>query len=697
MRPAFLAQCSSENRLAPWRGHPRQTTSTGLNPAGFVTIWGADNCPFTTALHMPGIQISGLVANSAFDWKSVVDQLIAADGTPITTLQQQQTTNTNKVNALGALQTSLVDLQSSLQSLRSGNVFTGRTVSSDTANTTWTSSSSNGAPIGTYTFAVQDLATTAKIAGAANASQGLSATNDVSGLTIANLNTASPVTAGVFTINGQQFSVATTDSLQSVFNNIATATGGDITATYDSASDKILLSSATGPVVLGAANDTSNFLQAMRLNNNGTGSVTSSSPLGTLKLAATIATSGLATPLTGLDASGNGAFKINGVTINYNASTGSLAALISTINQSGAGVTAAYDSANDRVSLVNNATGDIGIGLSDVSGNLLAALGLTPAAGSTFTRGSNAQFTVNGGPVLTSMSNTLDGAVTGITGLSVTVNTKTTQSVQVGSDTAAMQSALQDFITKFNAVQSYISTNTKITSSGTKVTTSVLSDNHEVQDWAAKLQSLAFDAVTGQTGTVQRLDNIGIGFTGTTGQLSIINSDQLASALANHPDDVQKFLLTGSTGFVSKMFGYLTKIVTDDTAQKSVLTKANSDIDTQVATLQTRLDAERAQLTTAFLAMQDAQSKANSQNQYLTATFFKSTTTSCWVARVVYGVDNLRWLVFRFWLLQRAPEWFRQLYLRHGERFARWLEGKPRVQAAIRRWMDARIASLDLI
>jgi flagellar hook-associated protein 2 len=575
---------------------------------------------------MSGIQISGLVANSAFDWKSVVDQLIAADSTPITTLQTSQTTNTNKVTALQGLSSALLDLQTSLQNIRANDYFSSRTVASDTADTTWTSSSSNGAPIGSYTFDVTQLATAAKIAGAGNIGSGLNADADVSGLTIANLNTAVPVSAGVFTVNGAQVTIATTDSLQDVFDHIHAATGNDVTGSYDPATDTINLTSASGNVILGAANDTSNFLQTMKLSNNGGGSTTSTAALGTLKLSATLADSGLATPLTGLDASGNGSFQINGVTISYNATTGSLAALISSINQSGAGVTASYDTANDRLMLANNSTGDIGIGFADTTGNLLAALGLTTAAGGAFSRGSNAQFTVNGGAVLSSMSNTLDSTVTGLTGLSVTVNSKTTQTVSVGSDTATMQSAIQDFITKFNAVQSFIQTNTRITSTGTNVTTSVLSDNHEVQNWAGELQTLAFGGVTGLTGTVQSLDNLGIGFTGTTGQLSVLDSDKLAASLASHPDDANQFFNSATTGFVSKMYGYLTNIVSNDSSQQSDLTKANSDLDTQITTLQGRLDDERTQLTNAFIAMEDAQSNANNQSTYLTNSFFKSSS-----------------------------------------------------------------------
>jgi len=65
----------------------------------------------------------------------------------------------------------------------------------------------------------------------------------------------------------------------------------------------------------------------------------------------------------------------------------------------------------------------------------------------------------------------------------------------------------------------------------------------------------------------------------------------------------------------------------------------------------------------------------------------------CWVAREVYGADNPKWLLFRTWLLEDAPAWFRVLYLHHGESFARWLRNKPRVKAVVRRWMNARIAS----
>ena len=79
---------------------------------------------------------------------------------------------------------------------------------------------------------------------------------------------ATPVTAGTFTVNGAQITIAGTDTLQSVLNKITTATSGAVTASYDASTDEITLASSS-PVVLGSATDTSNFLQAAQLYNNG--------------------------------------------------------------------------------------------------------------------------------------------------------------------------------------------------------------------------------------------------------------------------------------------------------------------------------------------------------------------------------------------------------------------------------------------
>jgi flagellar hook-associated protein 2 len=567
---------------------------------------------------MSGIQISGLLANSSFDWKAVVDQLIAADSVPLTKLNNEKQANTDKITALTDLKTSLQDLQDSVQAMRTNDIFSLRTVSAESA-TSWKTTSATGTAVGDYTFNVTQLATKAKQTGASGIAATLNDSNDVSGLTLANLDTATAITAGTFTINNARVTIATTDSLQDVFDAIHSATGDDITASYDSATDKVTLTSASNSqILLGSTTDSTNFLSALKLANNGTDTVTSSGTLGRLKTTATIANSGLATPV-----SGAGSFTINGTAISYNADTDTLGALISRINTSAAGVTASYDATNDRMSLTNNATGDSGMSITDTSG-LLAALGLTTGAGASFTRGKDATFTVNGGNTLTSASNTLSAASHGITGLDVTVNSLGSQTLSVASDTQTMGTYVGDFITKFNAVQDFITSKTKTEVTGTSVSTSVLTDNREVQSWSRKLQSMVFDKVSGLTGTVQRLNDLGIDFDSISGRLTIKNSDKLAAAVTEHPDDVKDFFFKGTTGMGSQLYSYITTLKASDSDQQTRITKSSSDLDQQISDLQTRLDNEREQLTNSFLAMLDAQSKSQNQNTYLTNAFFKS-------------------------------------------------------------------------
>ncbi len=69
---------------------------------------------------------------------------------------------------------------------------------------------------------------------------------------------------------------------------------------------------------------------------------------------------------------------------------------------------------------------------------------------------------------------------------------------------------------------------------------------------------------------------------------------------------------------------------------------------------------------------------------------------ACWVAREVFGENDPRWMLFRHWMLHVGPVWFRVLYLKHGEKFAKWIHNKPLLKSIIRVWMESRIATLEV-
>ena len=584
-----------------------------------------------TSTTSSALSLSGLA--SGFDWKTFVSNMIAADSLPITTLQNTEATNNSKLSAYTAFSTLMTSLQTSAKALSNSNLFSGTTAVSTNSTSSWLASSSATTPPGSYTVAVSQLASNTQLAGTSDVGAGIAPTNVVSGVTVGSMQTATAVTAGVFTVNGTQVTIATTDSLQDVFDKISTATNNAVTASYDPASDGIKLVSNTPgtPIVLGASNDTSNFLAVAKLNNNGTDTITSESALGNANQTAILSSSGLRTAITGTDGSGNGAFNINGVSISYNTGTDSISSIISKINGSSAGVTASYDTNNDRLILTNKTTGNTGLSVSDTSGNLMAALGIS---GGTTTYGNNAKFTINNGPTLTSTSNALSAASTGISGFSLTVNSQTTETINVATDTKSMTTAVNDFISKYNQVISYIDTNTKVTSANGSVTTSLLSDDREFQSWGSTLRTKVFSAVN-SSGSVDQLDDLGIGFAAGSDQLSVIDSTKLQSVLQSNPSGVSSFFGNTSTGFASQISQYADVILGTGSggtgllkAQQSMITNTNKSIDQQIATLQQQINAEQARLTSSFEAMESAESTIQTQASALTKALGSTTTTS---------------------------------------------------------------------
>ena len=59
----------------------------------------------------------------------------------------------------------------------------------------------------------------------------------------------------------------------------------------------------------------------------------------------------------------------------------------------------------------------------------------------------------------------------------------------------------------------------------------------------------------------------------------------------------------------------------------------------------------------------------------------------CWIARAAFGTDDFRWMIFRAWLLDDAPVWFRGLYIRFGERLGALIEGRETARRLVRNAM----------
>lgn len=567
--------------------------------------------------------LSGLV--SGLDWRTLVDKLADVERVPANRLRAEQTTLQQQNTAYTTLKTQLSALQSRITLLQDPTLFDSRqSVTSDAAIAS--AVAGGGAALGAYNFNFIQLATAARQMGAPGAGSSLNATNDVSGLVLSEAAFASSTTGGTFTVNGRQLTIATADTLQEVFDKISVATSGAVTGSYNAATDRITLSSA-GPIVLGSATDSSNFLQVAHLHNNGTGTISSAAELGVIRQSASLTTANFATAISDGGA-GAGEFRINGVTIAF-AESDSVAAVLKRINDSTAGVAANYDAVSDRFVLTNKTTGDMGIALEDVTGNFLAATGLT---GGTLERGQNLRYTVNGGSELISQSNTITEASSGVAGLSVTATATGTATVTVSSDTAKIKQAITDFLTEYNKVQSVIDSQTASTTDAKgKVTAGLLASDSEASGIASQLRRLVTNQVLGMDSLLKRLDDLGIVSNGNDNTLKLDDEAKLDAALADKLTTVRSLFADSAQGLAVKLNGYLEKLVGDDgdlPGKQDKLTRAASAIDTQIADLERLVQANRERMIASFIAMETAQSQINQQLQFLQQRFGSTSSSS---------------------------------------------------------------------
>jgi flagellar hook-associated protein 2 len=589
-----------------------------LNSTALTTFGGTSASSGNSSL-----AISGLA--SGMNWQNTVLQLAAAERLAETPWNNQQTALNATNTVFTGINGYLTTLQTDVKALQDPTFYQSAVAQTSDANIA-TASAGSGATLGSFTFKISQMATAAQINGAPNVGKVL-APDGAANATIGTAGFATPVTAGTFTVNGAQVNIFTTDTLQQVFDNIATATaaaGSAVTASYDSGTDTISLSSSN-EIVLGSATDTSNFLQVAQMFNhnealnNGAHSITSSLALGHAQLNTTLANTNLQTTVQD-DGAGQGAFTINGVTINYNASVDNIRNVLDRITNSAAGVTASYDSLNNHFLLTDKTNGDMGIVMQDVAGkgNFLAATGL---ASGILQHGQNLLYTVNDGPQQVSQSNTIAPASSGITGLSVNVLKNDTVTVTVGGDTSKISSAIQQFITDYNAVQTSISAE-QIVTPGTngKVTPGSLTGDQIASAIASKLRSSAFSALPGISGAIKMLSHLGIQTNGQDNTLKLTDPTVLNNALINNLSDVKSFFSDATNGWATQMNDFINSTIGDNGTlvnHQASLTAQSNNITAQIANLEKKIASDSARLTTEFQAMEVAQSQINQQLSYL--------------------------------------------------------------------------------
>jgi flagellar hook-associated protein 2 len=512
------------------------------------------------------VSFSGL--SSGIDFQTAVDGIIAARQLPVDTLKTTVSDNEAKITAYKDLQSLLNSLKSAVDSLRgavsfnnTSDVFLAKQVFASTSRLDGVTPSSAGALLGVtvdatasagnHTIEIQRIATSHKVS-----SDAFTSTSTALGLT----------DGDIFTIGGgtntTQITVSSTDTLQDLRDRINNANTGttptEVTATIVSVGTTqnflVLTADKTGKTMT-LTDNTGTPLQTLGILD---GSAAIKHQLITPQSARltadglidadryesnffTNSTTLLNTLATGATYPGSFDLTVGAdtVTVNYTASD-TLSSLVTDINTAittagagnavfDAGTSASLVTDGDGVRLVITNTSTATITTTDTNG-LLAGLGVDNAL------------------VITRDSNTISDLFAGVTLDLFGAEEGTNIAVDIDRDLSGVKTAIQGFVTAYNAVKVFINQNALVDTDGQKADDAgILFGSRTLADVAGRLSLILGSGTTGVNEAFSVLAQVGVNLVdnsaltdSTLKDTLEIDDSTLDASLLNSIDDVRK-------------------------------------------------------------------------------------------------------------------------------------------------------------
>jgi len=571
------------------------------------------------------------------DW---VSKLVAIKQADIDTISTEKTTLSNSNSAISTIKSSYSSLLTSLQAVTDAafgsttNVFAQKQVSS--ADSTIVSASVTAlASKQSVNVLVSQLATSTKVESKSDTPITGSITKDTKFSALAN-GEAVAGTMSVYVDNKKySIDVADTDTVGGILDKITSKTGlwagikdGKIVIADSEPADGVAPAS-TKNIVVGSTSDTSNFSDITSLKKTAEGAYKSNQSVSQVNASALLTSTdaGFATQIKA------GSFKIGGDTFTVDSTT-TLQSLLGQINSSDtAGVDAYWDSTAGKMVITSKTQGAFNVNIENLAGNFTDVMGLTTSEYDTNgavtssklkdgsqTLGDVAILKINGSEII-SQSNTVTSDVSGIAGLTLTLNAKSTGTtatkLTVSADNSSLQTALSSFVTNFNTVLSQSDTAT--------ASDGYLHGESTLTSIRNNLRGTVTASVNGQTGYTS-LASIGI-TTGAIGSSIDADTDQLVvdsavfnKAMADNPEAVKLLLIGDGTteGVLNKL---QTQVNSSLDTTNGFFASRTKTLDTQIADLTTTISDKddelalyKTSLETKFNLMD--QMIASMQSQY---------------------------------------------------------------------------------
>jgi flagellar capping protein FliD len=244
------------------------------------------------------------------------------------------------------------------------------------------------------------------------------------------------------------------------------------------------------------------------------------------------------------------------------------------------------------------------------SGDVLQSLGvLTDLGGfkNQMQAGLNATFNVNGLPVVRSSNTGLSDVVSGVTLNLASDAQGRSATMMISGDTSPQKNTITDFLTKFNALTSYIGQKIAITKNADgSYARGALSSDQAISSFRYDMFRMVGGSIN-NNGYFRNLNDLGITISDSMNAM-ISDTSKLEKALISNPNDVKRLLDGLMTNLQSKLNNYVgTKSYVDQAIRSADdQTKSMNDM---INSMNTRLDMRQQNLINQFT---DAQSQIQS-------------------------------------------------------------------------------------
>jgi flagellar hook-associated protein 2 len=569
-------------------------SSVGLSSSNLASLLGSSS----TSSSSDGIDLSSLLevatgsSSEGIDVTSAVDAALTAAAAPEQQWQTQQTTLQGQESDLTTINGQVTTVESDLSTLNSlTGAFASLSANSSDSSIA-TATATTGTATGTHVVSVSNLATTASwysTSPVASSSTGLAAGSFT--LQVGS-GTATPITVS---------SGETLDQLVSAIN------GQNLNVTASVVND----ASGSRLSIVGNSSGSANNI-----------TITNTSPQLTQAADGSAWNSGSVSDSTGLSA---GSFSIqvgSGTATQITASAGeSLSALASDINGQSLGVSASVVSngnGSSHLSIVNSTTGDAsGMTITNTFPQFTQAV-----------QGTNALLTVDGIPI-SSASNTVTGAVPGMT---INLNgaaAGTDVTLSASADMDAITSAINQFVSDYNTVIG--SVNTEYTYNSTSSAAAPLAGDSALGLLQNALLGAGSYSATSNGGTTT-LGSLGITMN-NDGTLSV-DSTTLDNAVQNNLPAVQNFFEGSSLNGFSSALNNQLQGLTDSangafTVDLSSMQTTYNDLQDQISDFQTNYLAPlQTSLTAEYNSAEIALQSLSTTKQEINAELGNNTSSS---------------------------------------------------------------------